>query len=205
MSSPHDVTRAFERDLCEYTNATYAVACTSCTVALQGALAYWRTKLKRWHQSSVVTMPALSYVGVPAAIRNAGMKVRFKDIDWQGEYQIAPTPVWDSARRFTFGMYRPGAMQCVSFHVSKILGHSQGGAVLLDDADAAAWLARYFFDGRTYGADAKADQVQYPNAHAYMSPDVAAALRWKLSVLPTVNADLPRSDYPDLSTMEAFR
>jgi dTDP-4-amino-4,6-dideoxygalactose transaminase len=96
-------------------------------------------------------------------------------------------------------------MQCVSFHATKILADSQGGAVLLDNAEAAAWLRRYFFDGRTYGADPKTDQALYPSMHAYMSPDVAARLLWKLQGLPRHNPDLPRSDYPDLSTMEAFR
>ena len=96
-------------------------------------------------------------------------------------------------------------MQCVSFHATKILADSQGGAILLDNAQAAAWLRRARFDGRTEGADPKTDQVQYPSWHAYMSPDVAARLLWRLQGLPRHNADLPRSDYPDLSAMEVFR
>ena len=47
--------------------------------------------------------------------------------------------------------------------------------------------------------------MQFPSWHAYLSPDVAARLLWKLSGLPRHNADLPRSDYPDLSTLEAFK
>ena len=125
-------------------------------------------------------------------------------MNWKGEYEIEPTNVWDSARRFTSGMFRPGAMQCVSFHVSKILGDTQGGAILLDDQEAAEWLRRARFDGRTEGAPADA-QVQYPSWHAYLSVDVAARLLWKLSFLPKHNPDLPRSDYPDLSTLEAFK
>ena len=39
----------------------------------------------------------------------------------------------------------------------------------------------------------------------YLSPDIAARLLWKLQGLPRHNPDLPRSDYADLSTMEAFR
>ena len=101
-------------------------------------------------------------------------------------------------------MYSDGQMQCVSFHVSKILGDTQGGAILHDNPEADAWLRRARFDGRTEGADPKIDQVQYPSWHAYLSPDVAARLLWKLSVLPKHNADLPRSDYPDLSLMERF-
>lgn len=203
--SPHRVTRDFEAALCEYTWAKYAVTTTSCTMAIQIALAwqYWN----RRDNPLLVSMPRLSYVGVPAAILNSGCgrSVLFRDEDWQGEYQIEPLPVWDSARRFTSGMFRPGAMQCVSFHASKILGDSQGGAILHDNDGADAWLRRARFDGRTAGVDAKMDQVTYPSWHAYMSPDVAARLLWRLSVLPKHNADLPRSDYPDLSTLEAFK
>jgi hypothetical protein len=143
---------------------------------------------------------------VPAAILNAGFdQVVFHDDDWQGEYQINPLPVWDSARRFTSGMYRPGAMQCVSFHWSKILGLSQGGAILHDNPEADAWLRRARFDGRTEGVSAKDDQVQYPSWHAYLSPEVSAHGLMKLSLLPKHNADLPRSDYPDLSKLRAFQ
>ena len=211
--SPHDVTRAFEAALCDYTGAPYVVATTSCTQAILMALAnrhhpdFWvkprRAVLGR------VSMPRLSYVGVPAAIVNAGFAPEFRDEDWQGEYEFGfggrGIGVWDSARRFTSGMYRRGAMQCVSFHATKILADTQGGAILLDDPLADRWLRRARFDGRTEGADPKTDQVQFPSWHAYLSPDVAARLLWKLSGLPRHNADLPRSDYPDLSTLEAFK
>lgn len=206
--NPHQITREFEYALCEYSGAAYAVACSSCTAAIQGSLAW-----KAWHELREVpyrciSMPELSYSGVPAAVMNAGFRrIKFRPEDWQGEYEFGEdgAGVWDSARRFRFGMYRGGAMQCLSFHATKILADSQGGAVLLDNSDAADWLRRYFFDGRTYGADAKTDQVMYPSMHAYMSPDVAARLLWKLQGLPKYNDDLPRSDYPDLSKLEAFK
>lgn len=211
MRDPHQVTRDFEAALCAYTGASFAVTTTSCTQAILMALAWWRDvgcpPAPAPHRviHRFVRMPSRSYVGVPAAIRNAGFAPVFEHRAWQGEYQLEPTPVWDSARRFTSGMYIPGAMQCVSFHASKILGDTQGGAILLDNPKAAAWLRRARFDGRTEGVDPKRDQVQYPSWHAYMSPDVAARLLWKLSTLPRHNADLPRSDYPDLSTLEAFK
>jgi dTDP-4-amino-4,6-dideoxygalactose transaminase len=212
MSNPHDITRAFEAAVAEYTGAPYVVACSSCTAAIQGALA-WHIQVDKFVSDQRVDMdalpevhmPAHSYVGVPASIRSAGGRPVFWPIDWRGEYRLEPYFVWDSARRFTSGMYRPGAMQCVSFHATKILADSQGGAVLLDNPEAAAWLRRYFFDGRTYGADPKTDKVLYPSMHAYMSPDVAARLMWKLQGLPRHNPDLLRSDYPDLSQLEAFK
>lgn len=214
-ADPHAVTRQFEAALCAYTGARFAVTTTSCTQAILMAMAYLRhgdhafARVHRDTEKRVgllsFPMPKLSYVGVPAAIRNAGWGVAFMDVDWQGEYRIGVTPVWDSARRFTSGMYRPGSMQCVSFHWSKILGLSQGGAILHDDPEADAWLRRARFDGRTEGADPKTDQVQFPSWHAYLSPEVAAHGLMKLSLLPRHNPDLPRSDYPDLSTMKAFQ
>jgi len=201
MNGPHAVTRDFEAALCQYTGAKYAVTTTSCTMAIQIAMAWW----KHIGGHGPIVMPKLSYVGVPAAIKNAGFEVKFRDDDWQGEYIFSPTYIMDSARRFTGGMYRDGMMQCVSFHWSKILGLSQGGAILHDDDKADAWLRRARFDGRTEGVDAKKDQVQYPSWHAYLSPEVAAHGLMKLSLLPKHNADLPRSDYPDLSTLEAFK
>ena len=199
--NPHEVTRAFEKALCEYTGAKYAVTTTSCTMAIQLALA-WECAA---YGGRALSMPKRSYVGVPAAILNAGHRVQFDDRDWSGNYVIYGSQVIDSARAFTSGMVRPGLMYCVSFHATKILADSQGGAILHDNDAADAWLRRARFDGRTEGADPKTDQVQYPSWHAYMSPDVAARLLWKLQGLPRHNPDLPNSDYPDLSTMEAFK
>lgn len=206
MSDPHQVTREFERALCEYTGARYAVTTTSCTMAILIAAAYFRVAERNDGFAQRVFMPKLSYVGVPAALLSAGYEqVAFHDDDWQGEYRIDPLPLWDSARRFTSGMFRPGAMQCVSFHWGKILGLSQGGAILHDNPQADAWLRRARFDGRTEGVDPKHDQVQYPSWHAYLSPEVAAHGLMKLSLLPRHNEDLPNSDYPDLSQLEAFK
>lgn len=198
--NPHHVTKDFESALCAYTGARFAVATTSCTQAILMALAWWRQAGPR-----TVCMPKLSYVGVPAAVLNAGHSVKFRDEDWQGEYRFNPLPVWDSARRFTGGMFRPGAMQCVSFHWSKILGLSQGGAILHDNLEADGWLRRARFDGRTEGVPAHLDCVQFPSWHAYLSPEVSAHGLTKLSLLAEHNPDLPRSNYPDLSTLDAFK
>jgi dTDP-4-amino-4,6-dideoxygalactose transaminase len=202
--NPHEVTKSFEAALCEYTGAPFAVTTTSCTQAILMALCWWKRASGAQH-SRTIAMPNRSYVGVPASIRNAGLDVAFFNDPWQGEYILFPSNVWDSARRFTSGMYRPGAMQCLSFHWSKILGLSQGGAILHDDPEADAWLRRARFDGRTSGVDAKDDQVQYPSWHAYLSPEIAAQGLMKLCSMPRHNADLPLSDYPDLSTLEAFK
>lgn len=140
--------------------------------------------------------------------------------------------IWDAARRFTSHMFNESVtygrlksgmqehvyegisrtaksktgqcFQCVSFHVSKTLGHSQGGALLHNVPEADTWLRRARFDGRTEGVHPKDDTFDMVGHHCYLSPDVAAALRWKLSSLPRHNPDLPRSDYSDLSLAPIF-
>jgi hypothetical protein len=139
------------------------------------------------------------------SIIHAGGIPTFRDEEWVGAYQLKPLPVWDCARRFTSGMYRAGEMQCVSFHWSKILGIQQGGAILLDDPEAAAWLRRARFDGRTEGVAVKDDTFDFVGWHYYLSPEIAAEGLQRIGLIPKHNADLKNDDYPDLSTLEIFR
>lgn len=230
--NPHDVTKAFEADLCEYTGAPYAVTTNSCTMAILLACAWVHRQMAP--VVPLFSIPRMTYVGIPMSIAIARCGVIFHDEDWQGEYllqqvtegHIGEPKIWDAARRFTGQMfnsrafvkrtddgadtqyvrhYHAGArFQCVSFHSSKILGVSQGGAILHNDPAADAWLRRARFDGRTEGVPPAEDTFDMLGYHCYLSPDVAAALRWKLASLPRYNADLPRSDYPDLSKAPIF-
>jgi len=98
-----------------------------------------------------------------------------------------------------------GGFHCVSFHASKILGDTQGGAILHDDPVADKWFRKARFDGRTEGVHPTDDTFDVLGYHCYMSPDVAARLFLKLSVLPKDNEDLPNDDYPALDQMEIFK
>ena len=217
--NPHQVTRDFEKELCAYTGAPYAVAVSSCTMALLLAVRYHLEQramyeLLRKDESDwaelCVEIPKRTYVSVPMSIIHAGGRPKFRDEEWRGMYQLKPLPVWDSARWFTYGLYQSRIwahepMLCVSFHWSKTLGIQQGGAVLHDDPDADAWLRKARFDGREEGVaprDQRFDQVGY---HCYMSPEVAAEGLVRLSFLPKHNDPLPNDDYPDLSKFEIFR
>jgi dTDP-4-amino-4,6-dideoxygalactose transaminase len=192
---PYDVVRRFEAALCDYTGARYAVATTSCTTALLLALAWHSYAYNTTH----VTVPRFTYVGVPQSAWNAGMTVGFEDRPWRGDYRVGGTAVVDSARRFTSGMFYPGEFRCVSFHWAKHIGIGQGGAVLHDSDDADPWLRRARFDGRAEGADPKTDRIQTPAWHATMMPRDAAEGLTLLANLPRHNDDLPNSDYPDLT------
>ena len=233
--NPHQVTRDFERALCEYSGAPYAVAVSSCTMALLLAVA-WHLRDRRlidpdgerFYVRPEIEIPKRTYVSVPQSIIHAGGRPTFRDEEWSGAYQLKPLPVVDSARWFTSGMYRgsflekrfcdgdrqndfydhadrSGEFWCLSFHASKTCGDTQGGAILLDSPEADAWLRRARFDGRTEGVAPKDDRFAQIGWHCYLSPDVAARLLWKLSVLPKHNEPLPPDDYPDLSQMKVFQ
>lgn len=202
MSNPFKIVAEFEQALSEYTGAPYVVAVSSCTMALLLAVKY---EMTNYHYPRIITIPKRTYVSVPMSIIHAGGKVRFRNEKWTGLYQLDPLPVWDCARFFTQDMYMPGQMMCVSFHTTKILGDTQGGAILLDNEEAYKWLKRMRFDGRTEGVPPHLDAITEVGYHCYLSPDVAARLLHKLSVLPAYNAPLENSHYPDLSKFEIFR
>ena len=234
MRNAHGVTKDFEAALCEYTGAPYAVAVNSCTMALTLAVAWhlrgkkpycevcgWQPVIGEQYEcarslcgwmniSPPISIPNRTYVSVPMAIIHAGGRPTFHDEDWRGCYQLTPLPVWDCARWFTSSMYYAWMkgnhqMQCVSFHASKTLGDTQGGAILHDNAEADAWFRRARFDGRAEGVAPKDDTGLILGWHCYLSPDVSARLLNKLHFLPRHNEPLPNDDYPDLSTLECFR
>jgi dTDP-4-amino-4,6-dideoxygalactose transaminase len=207
MSDPHQVTRDFEAALCEYTGARFAVTTTSCTQALLMALAWQKARFG----TQLVWMPNWSYVGVPAAVLNAGHTVAFCADEWEGSYGLAPDDgadwlVRDCAWQLEPGMFTDDELQCVSFHWTKPLGLGQGGCILLDDPSADAWLRRARFDGRTEGVSAMHDRVTYPSWHAYLSPEIAATglMRLQSGAFRTDHRAM-WSNYPDLSTLEAFK
>jgi dTDP-4-amino-4,6-dideoxygalactose transaminase len=197
VSNPFDAVDAFERDLAVYAGSKYAVSCTSCTEALLLCCAYLKVR--------EVEIPSRTYVGVAQSILNAGGTVKFRDEAWEGIYQLAPYSIFDAARRFRALMHAeyPFSFMCVSFHASKILGHTDGGAILHSDDRADPILRKMRFDGRTAGVHPRDDEF-VRGFHCYMAPSTAAALHRKLAHMPADNADLPRSDYSDLSLAPIF-
>lgn len=227
--NPHQITKDFEKALCEYTGAPYAVAVNSCTMALLLAVA-WQLKNTpmtateveaRWFDRGwrpQIEIPKRTYISVPMSIIHAGGRPTFRDEEWKGFYQLKPLPIWDSARWFTSALYyKIGTIRqndampmiCVSFHASKTLGLEQGGAILHDNQEADAWLRRARFDGRieslTPEAQAELGFFDIIGWHCYMNPSTAAQGILRLHSLPRHNDPLPNDEYPDLSTMEIFR
>jgi hypothetical protein len=158
-----------------------------------------------YFEVGTVHIPRRTYVSVPMSIIHAGGRVVFDDREWSGRYCLNHYPIYDSARRFTSGMYENGEFQCVSFHWNKILGIQQGGAILHSNGAADQWFRRARFDGRTEGVPPKEDHFTQIGHHCYMSPEIAAEGLVRLSHLPKHNPDMPNDDYPDLSKFEIFK
>lgn len=220
------IVRDFELEIARYTGAPYAVAVNSCTNAIFLALEYHKQcfaddtlKLSDFYEVEDLEtgafwceIPKRTYVSVPMQIIHAGFDVKFREENWKGAYQIKPFHVFDSARRFSGGMFRgfdaPGAgytYVCTSFHWTKILGIQQGGAILHNCWNFDQWARRARFDGRTEGVPPINDSFINLGWHMYMSPEVAAEGLVRLMHLPANNADLPNDAYPDLSQLEIFK
>ena len=204
------VVEEFEAELCRYTGARFAVTTNSCTMAILLACARLFDKKLRIlamdydHPGRLnIEIPCRTYASVPMAVIHAGGAVRFVDIRWRGEYRLGGLNVWDSARRFTSGMYSAGQFQCVSFQTSKILGLEQGGAILHDNAEADTWLRRARFDGRLNAEEKLPAMIGW---HCYLNPSTAALGLQRLACLPRDNPDQAGSaDFADLSELPCFR
>ena len=115
--TPYDITDEFERQLADYTGAKYAVAVDSQSNALFLCLKRCANRVL-WEfnpdENDVparavrvgvqkVMIPSHTYPSVPCAVIHAGYKVEFEPnkASLKGAYRLKPTPIWDSALRFT--------------------------------------------------------------------------------------------------------
>jgi dTDP-4-amino-4,6-dideoxygalactose transaminase len=144
----HRITEQFEQELCRYTGAPFAVAVDNQSNALFLALTFDH---KHVH-GQIISVPNRTYPSVPCEIIHAGGKVRFWKVEGttlKGAYPLGGSIVWDSALRFTCGMYLPGTFMCLSFTGPyKHLKLGKGGAILTDDEHAYDWFKRARFSGR---------------------------------------------------------
>ena len=189
-----DVVTQFEEALCEYTGSTFAVTVDSCTNAL--ALCFHWLRLN--DDTTTVVLPKHTYVGVLQAARNAGFKVKFRDLEWKGAYPIDPLPLVDSAKHFERDMATNQTFTCVSFQAGKILPIGRGGAILHADSEADQWLRKARLDGRTAGVDYADNTYQGRGWHAYMTPPDAARGLWLLTYADDDDQG-DWTEYPDLS------
>jgi dTDP-4-amino-4,6-dideoxygalactose transaminase len=209
VTSVYDITAEFERKLCEYTGAPYAVSVDNQSNALFLALMYEASIGK---VGRTLSIPKHTYPSVPCAIIHSGNHVNFVDSTkiLTGEYPLFGSKVWDSALRFTANMYREDQMQCLSFTGPyKHLKLGKAGAILTDNKEAYKWLKKARFSGRSE-CSYHDDYFDMLGWNFYLLPEIAAkGVRdmqqfYNLDGTPkdTTDISLP---YPDLSQFKIYK
>ncbi len=203
MTNPYAIVDTFEKAVAEYCGSKFAVAVESATAAIFLSL-MWKNAVHSIKGVSIL-IPKNTYPSVPCSIIHTGGKVKFKDIDWKGEYQLVPFDIWDSALRFKRGMYH-GGFQCLSFHVKKLLPIGRGGMILCNDEGAYEWFKMARFDGRN-PVPLKEDNFTMLGWNVYMQPSDAARGLQLLQALgdrELPDLDVEAQGYPDLSKFPIY-
>lgn len=202
----HQITADFEAKVAEYTGAPFCVCVDNQSNALFLALKY------EGIEGMEIVIPSRTYPSVPCEIIHAGGKVVFKAVEGEtlkGAYPLEGSRTWDSALRFTAGMYIPNTFMCLSFTGPyKHLKLSKGGAILTDDYKAYLWFKRARFSGRRECSyfDDNFDMIGW---NFYMMPELAArGLLLMSNFYDTKGNPKPNDDleiaYPDLSRFEVY-
>lgn len=202
----YKITEQFEDAVAKYTGAPFAIALDSCSNAMFLALKYIGIS------GVEISIPERTYMSVPCEIIRAGGRVSFEEVKGDsitGSYQLKPTPVWDCALSFTFNMYRPGTIQCLSFTGPyKILKLSKAGMILTDDEDLYRWAKRMRFSGRNE-CGYHEDSFDCLGYNMYLLPEISARglllmnQFYDLQGNPIQNTDVTMR-YPKLSDYEIY-
>ncbi len=179
----------FERELAEFTGAPYAIMTDCCTHALELCFRYDKVRSTRF--------TPYTYLSVPMTMHKLGISYSYTNDEWIGEYPFYNTRIWDSARRLEQNMYKPGAMQCLSFGFSKPLDSGRGGAILLGDVEAYDVIRQMRYDGRDLVFSPwQKQQVFRVGYHYRPTIEEAAAASAKLK---SYTSTAPKHvEYPDL-------
>jgi dTDP-4-amino-4,6-dideoxygalactose transaminase len=214
MMNAHQVTAEFEKALCEYTGAPYAVAVDNCSNALFLALYYEVHVRFGGPGKAIITIPSHTYPAVACEVMHAGGIIEFwnNGSKRKGQYRLIPTRVWDSALTFTAGMFMAGQIQCLSFTGPyKHLKLGKGGAILTDDEQAYKWFKKARFSGRaecSYHED-NFDDNPVIGWNFYMPIETAARglhmmQQFYVDGKPISNEDICLP-YPDLSKFKLWQ
>tara|TARA_R100000458_G_C8277061_1_gene252498 strand:- start:150 stop:770 length:621 start_codon:yes stop_codon:yes gene_type:complete len=195
--NPYNIVKMFEEEIAQYTGAPFAVAVDSCTNALFLCCKYWEVEQ--------VQVPKHTYLSVPMSVIHAGGRVIFDDRDWSGAYQLKPYPIWDSAKRLTSNMYKPGSSMCLSFHIKKTLSIGKGGMILTDNPAMVEWLKKARYEGRSE-KNYHEDEIEMLGWNMYMTPQQASHGLALMQNYPENMPDLGENNgYRDLSKLPVFK
>lgn len=198
---PRDIIDIFEKKLAAFAGSKYAVLTDSCT---NGLFLCLTLREIRGH----VKIPKQTYVSVPMQIIHTGGAPNFEHIEWSGLYELGETGIFDSAARFTQGMFvGGGALQVLSFQIKKRLPIGRGGAILTDSLEEYKWLKLATYDGRDLKSRYESSEhVLGLGWHMYMTPEDAARGILLLDKVPRENPDtMTFEHYPDLTEYSFFK
>lgn len=203
FNDAREIIDLFETKVAKFAGSKYAVSTDCCSHGIFLALKYILHN-KEIDYNTTVTIPNRTYVSVPMQIMHAGLSVDYDDIEWTGLYQLQNTRIWDSAVRWTKGMYiGDNALQVISFQFKKRIPIGKGGIILTDDYEAYKMLKLMSYDGRdlTLPYD-HPEHVKTIGYHMYMTPEDAARGIILMDSLPDINDDSGNNTmYPDVEEM----
>ena len=184
-----------------YAGSKYAVSVDNCTDAMFLCLKYDQC------EGMTIRVPSRTYCSVPCTIIHAGCEVAFDDAwEWSGLYKLQPTRIVDGACRFQRGMYEPGTLHCMSFHIRKHLPIGKGGMILTDDKKAYDWFRVARYEGRHTDVLYKDDEFDMVGWNMYMPPEDAAK---GLELLERMGDSYPdmhnEKDYRPLSDFDCYK
>lgn len=174
-----EVIAMFENKVAAFAGSKYAVVVDCCTHALELSMRYL-INIGEISPRNTLFIPENTYISVYWILKQLGFSVRLEETEWQGEYNITGSRVWDSAVRWRSGLYSEGLheksnIKCLSFQIKKIIPIGRGGMVLTDDKEAADWIRLASYDGRDLSIPYdQPGHVKMNGYHYYMTPEDAA-------------------------------
>jgi dTDP-4-amino-4,6-dideoxygalactose transaminase len=204
---PRDIIGIFEDKLAKFAGSKFAVLTDCCSNALFLALQF-RLFTKEIKFGQEIEIPCKTYASVPMQIIHSGLKPVFTKIAWSGAYELKNANIFDSAARFTEGMYpKNESLHVLSFQIKKRLPIGKGGAILTNSPVAYNWLKLASYDGRNLNTEyTSQNHIQMMGWHYYMTPEDAARGILIMDQLPRKNPDTMSFDnYIDLSALPLFR
>ena len=206
-NDPRDIIDIFENKIAKFANCKHAILVDCCTNGIFLSLKYLQ-EIEELKKTDIIEIPKRTYVSVPMQIMALGNEVLYKDVEWQGLYQIGNTRVWDSAVRWTKDMYIGNdQLQVISFQIKKRLPIGKGGVVLTNDSKAAEWLKFASYDGRDLTSKYDSEEhIKCLGYHFYMTPEDAARGILLMDSIPEINDDSGNyTMYPDITQYRFFK
>lgn len=157
----------FEQEVAQFCGSKYAIACDSNSNAIRLLLHYLNIR------NQYIEIPANTYVSIPNQIILSGNTPVFKDILWEGMYDIGNTGIVDAATCFYKNMYINDTYTVLSFHLKKIIKIGKGGMILTNDDKFEKWARPMIYDGRHKEVLYADDEFECIGWHMYMTPEEA--------------------------------